>query len=483
MMIPRWSGSSSRRITQRIVIEGKLVLETPAHFSNGDAVEVTDIPVATDFRDGKTPILTGASIAGALRAFLRSRESGYFVKSPDKSLATALFGGNKGKDDGLQSPLIVDDARGQTPGVEVRDGVTINPQSRTAEQDKLYSRQLWRAGTSFDLRFELLLREDENENTRRKQALAIALWGLENGEITFGARKRRGYGRARVNEWRAKTFDLRTKEGLYEWLEKGATSVVDLATILGEPSNINRRRCFSIKAKFKLDSSILIRGHTAVDVGPDMEHLHSHRPGNATSLGTPVISGTSLAGALRARAQKIVNTLRQDCTYKALVDGMFGSEDLAKGHPQASRLIVYESKIENGEFDLVQHRVSIDRFTGGALDTALFTEAPVFAGDNTHLCIELELQNPRPAEVGLLLLLLKDLWTCDLAIGGESSVGRGRLKGVEATLRSQRGESLQRTWVLKANGAGLSITGNDRRHLQRYLDRLLQYLKMEGSVQ
>jgi len=35
---------------------------------------------------------------------------------------------------------------------------------------------------------------------------------------------------------------------------------------------------------------------------------------------------------------------------------------------------------------------------------------------------------------GLLLLLLRDLWTGDLPLGGESSVGRGRLKGRSATL-------------------------------------------------
>jgi len=47
--------------------------------------------------------------------------------------------------------------------------------------------------------------------------------------------------------------------------------------------------------------------------------------------------------------------------------------------------------------------------------------------------------------VGLLLLLLKDLWTGDLPLGGESSVGRGRLKGKTASLvYSGRGK-----WVIE----------------------------------
>ena len=47
----------------------------------------------------------------------------------------------------------------------------------------------------------------------------------------------------------------------------------------------------------------------------------------------------------------------------------------------------------------------------------------------------LHLRQPEDAEIGLLLLLLKDLWTGDLTVGSESSVGRGRLQGISATLK------------------------------------------------
>jgi len=53
-----WSGGSSRHIIKRIVVEGDLVLETPAHFSNGDSDEVTDMPLLVDPLEGK-PLLTG----------------------------------------------------------------------------------------------------------------------------------------------------------------------------------------------------------------------------------------------------------------------------------------------------------------------------------------------------------------------------------------------------------------------------------------
>ncbi|MBK8024604.1 MAG: hypothetical protein IPK19_25060 [Chloroflexi bacterium] len=86
----------------------------------------------------------------------------------------------------------------------------------------------------------------------------------------------------------------------------------------------------------------------------------------------------------------------------------------------------------------------IDRFTGGAFDTGLFGQQPVFANEDTMVPIKLELRYPAKAseeellrvdaEAGLLLLTLKDLWTRDLPLGGESSIGRGRLSGRKTTI-------------------------------------------------
>jgi hypothetical protein len=73
-------------------------------------------------------------------------------------------------------------------------------------------------------------------------------------------------------------------------------------------------------------------------------------------------------------------------------------------------------------------------------------------------------------EVGLMLLLLKDLWTGDLPLGGESSVGRGRLQGVSATITLD-----DNVWVIEAaEGKKLTFSGiGDPEQLQSdYLDAL-----------
>lgn len=132
--------------------------------------------------------------------------------------------------------------------------------------------------------------------------------------------------------------------------------------------------------------------------------------------------------------------------------------------------------MQNAKVDLVQNRVSIDRFTGGARDMALFNQQPAFGDNDTTVMVDLRLVNPKSYEIGLLLLLLKDFWTGDLPVGGESSVGRGRLKGKEATLTYQSDDTpLQ--WKIAANGKGVSITGDDRAALEGYVTALNACLK------
>jgi CRISPR/Cas system CSM-associated protein Csm3 (group 7 of RAMP superfamily) len=392
----------------------------------------------------------------------------------------------------------MEDALGKpgTFGIEMRDGVGIDPKSRTAREDRLFDLQLWQAGTTFPLRFELLIRDGDDADAL-KRALVTALGGFNDGGITLGARKRRGYGRVSVAGWRVKTYDLTQADGLLDWIEHGdeplasLNPVSDIKTALGVTALVDdQREFFHISATFSLDGSLLIRsGSGQDDQGPDMVHLHA-RQANGTRK--PILSGTSLGGALRARALKIANTLdtSSDRTRaENLVDGMFGA-DMDKvqkrqqqgdvtAKPAASRVLVTESVVHNAETNLVQNRVSIDRFTGGARETALFSEQPAFGGDSTVVVVDLRLVNPKDYEIGLLLLLLKDLWTGDLPLGGESSVGRGRLKGKRVTLTYQSDQT-PRTWEIMTNGQGLTIIG-DRDALEQFVTALNQHLKEAKS--
>jgi CRISPR/Cas system CSM-associated protein Csm3 (group 7 of RAMP superfamily) len=189
-----------------------------------------------------------------------------------------------------------------------------------------------------------------------------------------------------------------------------------------------------------------------------MVHLRSWRNGQDR----PVVSGTSLAGVIRQRALRIAKTLKGQAG-EMLVDGMFGKRITSQeDEPSGSRVIVKETEVKHGIDDLVQNRVKIDRFTGGAYPQALFSQQPIFANEKekTEVKVELELRQTVTipddifnAEIGLLLLVLKDLWTGDLTIGGESNVGRGRLAGRWASLKLD-----EQSWVIRqAEGSRLEF--------------------------
>ena len=119
----------------------------------------------------------------------------------------------------------------------------------------------------------------------------------------------------------------------------------------------------------------------------------------------------------------------------------------------------------------MQNRVSIDRFTGGALDGALFTQQPIFHSADGGIRIRLQLRQPQNHEIGLLLLLLKDLWTGDLTLGGERSVGRGRLSGIQADIRFG-----QQRWTIQQGEGQIQVTPGAET-LENYVRDFTQWLE------
>lgn len=465
----------SRRIATRMVITGDLILETPAHLGGGERSNTVDMTLLRDTRENRS-LLPGSSIAGALRSYLRTYEYGDFQGEERSGAAALLFGGTKDDDTGNQSPLIVEDSLGTMIAPEIRDGVRINATTRTAEDTFKFDMELLPAGTLFPLRFELLLPDDEAIDMRLRAALALALRGLESGEISIGARKSRGYGRCIVREWKLAIYQVRASHAdLVAWLAADhpawthilaptQTRTGNAERVLGKAAPLhNKGKCFTISATFALESPMLIRSEqplTSNGNQPDVSHLRDNQ-------GRPIIAGTSLAGVLRARAGRILNAINHS-TPTAVLNIMFGKDmQQDRKDPIASHLIVHESLIKDGA-SLVQNRVAIDRFTGGASDTALFSEAPHVGGKVT---LSLVLRAPQNHEKGLLLLLLKDLWTGDLPLGGSASIGRGRLRGISAQISDDDGTS----WTIETTNGQLHVANDARLQLERYVSALAMH--------
>ena len=403
---------NSRKIQRRLIVEGELHLTSPAHFGNGDADEFIDMPLLVDALDGHSPFLSGASIAGALRAYLS-----------ELGVSNTIFGGDKQQNAGEQSSLIVEDAIGIMPEntlPERRWGNRINDESGTAEHNALFDYVLWPVGTRFPIRFELLLCEGD-DHQRMNDELFSTLKGLSNGEIHLGARKQRGFGCVKVDQWKIREYNLQDKDDLQDWVLSGAGALSESyqaplpSTTLEASSNR-----FTLEARLQPLGSLIIRaGDGKDDLGADATHLKRQKASGESEL---ILSGNTLGGVLRSRCLRIAKTLGTDAK---IVNQLFGN--MENDHACASKLRVEESVIKGARNDLIQSRVRIDRWTGGAADSALFDAQPAFAGEDSNISIKLSIKKPERREVGLLLLAFKDLATEDLPVGGESSIGRGRL--------------------------------------------------------
>lgn len=428
-----------RKIVARWVITGELVLESAAHLGSGEEGATVDMALIRDRAEDK-PLLSGSSLAGGLRSYIVDRLYGYAKKEPERpgsQRVAKLFGGAREDDIGGQSPLIVFDSicSSQNWISEIRDGVAIHAETGLAEDHKKFDLEVLPSGTTFPIRFELLVANIQKEEDQ-VSLLATALKGLEKGEIPIGARRSRGLGACRVRNWRVKRFDMTTQEGWRDWLgsnhlhptksislvetiEKAIKSAYSKITLQAQADNRER---VQIKVHLVLDAGLLIRSPGTGGADADVTHLFSAEEA--------ILPGTSLAGVLRARALRIARVVRENKhDHEKWIDELFGPRLIGTTNrdfsPQVSRLKITEKPITKSK-RLRLNRIKIDRFTGGVVDGALFDEEPVYRGE---VEVSLELRNPREGETGLVLLLLKDLLTGDLPVGGTSSVGRGVFKG------------------------------------------------------
>jgi CRISPR/Cas system CMR subunit Cmr4 (Cas7 group RAMP superfamily) len=503
-------------------VAGTLRLAEPLHLggTGGDEPEnVSDLPLLTDPRSG-CPLLPGTTLAGALRSYLDARERGFPAgrageKSEERGdmLATALFGGGGGAGDPAPSAVRVDDALGEMPGgasVETYMGNRLSGPARTAAEGALYSRTTWPAGTTFDLHFELPLPADRQRAARYCTALVSALRGLDAGEqagVRLGGRKRRGFGRVDVEEWRLGAFDLSDPEGLLDWVYEGGQPLAEIdsrrcgsAEALGEALGDvlveeggadgkaggahvipDARKLFFVEARCALPHGLLDR--TAGTTGePDVAHRRAYDAERGEER--PVLTGTQVGGALRAQAHRIARALGPEGEAEALVEAVFGSaperEELRAGRLWIDRSFVGgEERERTGLMDLVQNRIRLDPWTQAPARGALFDERPVRGGEDVEVTLRWQLDQPRPAEVGLLLHLLKDLWSGDLAVAGTQSIGRGQFRGRKATLALREGPESVQAWTFEAtgeDGPGLRFEQGTPEDLSRYAAALTDHL-------
>ena len=462
-------------VVRRLYARGTWKLRSVAHFG-GEETGIADMCLLKD-ADGN-PFIPGASIAGAARSFL-ARQCLTWTKyshpdGPDNEPRELkrLFGG--ARDNDTMSALIVADAPCVSAEINrsIRDGVRIKAKSGTAADGAKFDVEVIERGTEFKLEMQCIIRHNDDEVALTRLFLAI-LYAFQQGDIRLGARTRRGYGRGIVKSWEIRDLQMDNQEDVMAWIRDDPWSRPE-SVLKPEPLQTDQRRYFRIEADFQLRTSLLIRSSSGDPKDPDMVHLHSNEK--------PVIPGTSFAGAFRHRAALIANAIgwkRKNKDADAVCD-MFGpvhKQDEKREETQqtglwASRVSIEERLVKKVE-PLWQDRVAIDRFTGGSLQSALFNEKPVYPitlkeKTKTNVRLRLTSEEPEKAEIGLLLLTLRDFWYGNAAIGGETSNGRGTLQGIKAKLiyKDNPDPTDLKVWKLVHKDKRMTIEKDDDGFLQ-----------------
>lgn len=409
-------------ITCKIVLQGLLEAVTPIHIGSGLA-EKSEMDIIRD--SNGEPYIPATSFLGVLRHAFSEPETN------DEKISFNSFWGYTKDQDGLQSAISCKDlALLVKPNNQIvlRDGVCIDNATGIAKKSGKFDFELLEKGAVFQLDIEVTVRKQDQETGRYVRTLYEL---LNQGKVSIGAKTNNGLGKVRLQEDALKIFifDFSTKEHVFNWLKQDFTSQPSCSVAtLGKPFIINQNQC-RITASMHLKNSLIVRSYTHEPEMPDSSQLQS-----GTSW---VLPGSSIKGAIRARAERIVNTLKSPNGQEIIRD-LFGYVDEDNTHSKKKgRLKVADIYFPREDFPAeLQSRIRIDRFTGGVMDGALFDSMPIYAlPESKPIEFSFEIAEHKPADIGLLLLLLKDLWTGDLAIGGEKSIGRGVFQGEEVKIK------------------------------------------------
>ena len=414
-------------IKGKIILQGSIKTLSPLHIGSGSD-ERSDMDVLLDEND--QPYIPATSFIGVLKRSMELKDSD---KQNFKSFINNFWGYIKDKD-GRQSCFCCSDlvcSDDESPEIVIRDGIKIDDKTGIVEDKGKYDCEIVERGAAFDLNMEFTFTDADEQFVKKMVSTIYA--ELTKNNIKIGAKTNNGLGQIQLaeNENTAiRIFDFSQKKDVYDWLvNKGLNNRIipkdQIIKELGEPFEIVSVKRLVIDACLKLKNSVIIRSYSNIPEMPDSTHIKS--------LDDWILTGSTIKGAIRARANRIVNTLgKSEKIIKELfghVDDKSRSEISIKGHVRVKETILPKYIAEQ------QTRIKIDRFTGGTIGAALFDSMPLFVDFNDKaLKIEITVEDCKDSWAGLLLLVLKDLWAGDLAVGGEKNIGRGVFEGVTATV-------------------------------------------------
>lgn len=449
----------ARPIHSRLKIGGTLITQTGLHVGGLGESPDTDLPLA---RNGRGDFyISGTSITGVIRSWCSKN------LEKEKKRINDLF---QSDDSGQASFVTVDDIELKSIQEEIRDGVGIDRLYGTAAEQAKFDRAILPRGT--DLAFNMTIEiERAADADAIKNIFGQLLFALQQGTLRFGASRTRGLGKVKLTK--LKEIQELEMSKILDWLIQtnpphefsDKTDIENEIKKLTNGPSAPGKDLLTITINWQPKSPVMVKaGYDGI--GVDTLPLVSGRGNGKVSLCLP---GSSIKGAFRAQAERIVRTVcNKTATGKKfhdqikldLINELFGAKkerakeeesEAEKKHLGLGALSVDDcyakrsflsddwSNVETGEMDSeksydtqplwkalkklddnknvktdtkslrISHHVAIDRWTGGASEGALYSvlqPTPDITWEDITLTLDLSRVPGEATRKRCLMLLL-----------------------------------------------------------------------------
>ncbi|HCA21829.1 MAG TPA: hypothetical protein DEO87_05585 [Lachnospiraceae bacterium] len=344
-------------------------------------------------------------------------------------------------------------------GLELRPRVEINPVTGSAAASRIkgsgktsghkFETEYIGAGalcrfTVYDMSPDVSVDIDNKSEGRRLMECIFAAMNSE--DIQFGGQKSNGCGYMKVESVKFKRFDLTDRKQLRLWINEDSVIDKDMETITVSAQGPSAS-AYRITVTGKTENRLLVKAIAVENKdgsSPDARNMQNH-------AGEYIVPASSFKGAVRARTEKVLKYLVKDkrLDVSDILQDSFGS-NMARDTNTLGNLRFFDTIVRDvwddarekqkeksdvksgmkGEAatDLarrasVDHKIHIDKFTGGVMNKALVTENTI-GGEITFRINILNMKAPDKT-CAILLMVLRDLANGQFNIGSGYASGKG----------------------------------------------------------
>ena len=440
-----------RRILAHIVFEAA----TPLSIGSGNENPMTDSVLLTDASG--LPYIPGTTIAGLLRHSLA--DSSFFGEQGEEGFGSEIIF-TEAKILDLDSTVceaytrntVSSDLKSQLDNLPVRNHVRIGHTGTGVDKGK-YDEQILFKGARFCFDMDMIVSSDEDAENFEK-----VLDALRSPYFRVGGGSRSGFGKIKIVKMLTKVLDLKIAEDLREYLDISPRLDKDYAGWKEESPSESADGGSWVKYELKLVPDDFFQfGSGKASNEADMTPVTENYISWAGNIGTfkeakVFIPATSVKGALAHRTAYYFNKKSKVYSDKIYIEdfnrhtgsgnpavrAIFGAEKIladkelsenqkAALQPSRGKAIFSDVYSDNGVRKLLNH-VKIDRFTGGTIDGALFTEEVTDTAETFRMEIFLS-KDIDGQYVECFESALKDIAGGFLPLGGGAGRGHGFFTG------------------------------------------------------